>query len=119
KSRLTSRISSGDVTDQKPASSGYSVILSVQCTGHSERKRLKTSWGGPSGQSSRSVRRRPSSVGLSSCAGASRSGAATGASLLREAGVSERRAVWQRGRAAAPRGRAVGNDPVLLLHSNS
>src|SRR4051794_19079523 len=46
------------VTDQKPSSCGYSVILSVQCTGHSRRSCLKVSWGGPSCQSSRSVTRR-------------------------------------------------------------
>ena len=32
--------------DQKPASSGYSSI-SDQCTGHSPRSRLNSSWGGP------------------------------------------------------------------------
>ena len=47
-SRLTSCTSSAVVTDQKPSSSGYSVMPSVQCTGHSERSRRNSSCGGPS-----------------------------------------------------------------------
>jgi hypothetical protein len=54
-SRLTACTSSARVTDQNPASSGYSVMRDVQCTGHSERNRLNSSCGGPSGQTSRSV----------------------------------------------------------------
>ena len=48
-------MSSAVVTDQKPASSGYSVTRSVQWTGHSPRICLNTSCGGPSTHSSRSA----------------------------------------------------------------
>ena len=40
-SRLTAWRSSAVVTDQKPASSGYSVIFSVQWTGHSRAQPLE------------------------------------------------------------------------------
>src|SRR5579862_139921 len=50
-------MSSGRVTDQKPASLGNSVMRGVQCTGHSERRRLNSACGGPSSQSSRSPTR--------------------------------------------------------------
>src|SRR4051794_8360514 len=53
-SRLTSRTSSGLVTDQNPSSSGESLI-SPQWTGHPRRSRLKSSCGGPSAQLSRSA----------------------------------------------------------------
>src|SRR3954452_12181258 len=49
------------VSDQKPSSSGYSVMRSDQCTGHSERMRLKKSCGGPSAPRSRSPPSAPSS----------------------------------------------------------
>src|SRR3954452_10479603 len=48
-------------SDQKPSSAGYSVMRSDQCTGHSERMRLKSSCGGPSAQRSRSPTRTSSS----------------------------------------------------------
>src|SRR5436305_2481369 len=50
-------MSSALVTDQKPCSVGNSVSFEVQCTGHSWRRRLNTSRGGPSSHSSRSVTR--------------------------------------------------------------
>src|SRR3954451_11955653 len=49
-------MSSARVTDQYPSSSGNSVMRSVQCTGHRCRISLKSSCGGPSFQTSRSVR---------------------------------------------------------------
>ncbi len=54
---LTSWMSSAVVSDQYPASSGYSVILSDQWTGHSARIRANSSCGGPSFQRSRSPTR--------------------------------------------------------------
>ena len=48
-------MSSAVVTDQKPASSGYSLKRSVQWTGHSPRSCLNSSCGGPSSHSSRSA----------------------------------------------------------------
>ena len=51
-SRLTACTSSAVVTDQKPASSGYCSIFSVQCTGHLPRISLNSSYGGPSSHSS-------------------------------------------------------------------
>src|SRR5947208_2827202 len=47
-------MSSAVVTDQKPSSSGNSVIPSLQCTGHWPRISRKSSCGGPSSQYSRS-----------------------------------------------------------------
>src|SRR5207248_1032086 len=57
KSRLTAWMSSGRVTDQKPASFGYSVTFEVQWIGHSWRSSRNSSCGGPSSHSSRSVTR--------------------------------------------------------------
>ena len=54
-SRLTVWTSSAVVTDQKPGSSGYSLMRSVQWTGHWLRNCLNSSCGGPSSQSSRSA----------------------------------------------------------------
>src|SRR5947199_10180539 len=53
-------MSSALVTDQKPSSSGYSVIFAVQWTGQPRRSCLNVSCGGPSSHSSRSVTRRSS-----------------------------------------------------------
>src|SRR5436190_19960182 len=50
-------MSSGLVTDQKPGSPGNSLKRSVQWTGHSWRRRLNSSCGGPPFHSSRSVTR--------------------------------------------------------------
>ncbi len=62
-SMLTVRTSSAVVIDQKPGSPGNSLIASDRCTGHSPRIRLKSSYGGPSPQCSRS-RRSISSTGV-------------------------------------------------------
>src|SRR4051794_11868911 len=56
-SRLTVLISSWRVTDQKPGSSGASVMPLDQWTGHFARSSLKSSSGGPFLQFSRSATR--------------------------------------------------------------
>src|ERR687897_933005 len=76
-SRLTACTSPAVVTDQNPASSGYSVIRDVQWTGHSARSRLNSSCGGPSCHSSRSVTSTSSREVASTDTGASGSGRTT------------------------------------------
>ena len=56
-SRLTAATSSGRVIDQKPFSSGNSVISEVQCSGQFARNSLNSSCGGPSSHRSRSSTR--------------------------------------------------------------